>query len=317
MTNFPDLSKVTQARYIKLGPGGQWDELCIVEGTIRLGYYDVPHELALAGKLETIQRIYVKQGKAKGASTNHARQVLDFYSCGEDTVWVTFSKGFLWWGVAEPEVTLIDYDRKGHDERGNRFRRMIGGWHKTDIHGRELHRVDLAGFLTMKSGFQGTICNIRLSEFAYLMRMINAEELPEAIAARQAKATMEQAVTGLINHLEPGDFELLVDLIFSRGGWQRVGAVGGTQKTTDLELIQPLTGERAAVQVKSSTNQTQLQEYIDSFAGMGADRYFYVYHSTRQKLDVGDSSIRLVGPVELAHYAVDLGLTDWLLRKAC
>ena len=317
MTNFPDLSKVTQARFIRLGPSGNWDALCLEDGTMRFGHPDVPHELALKGELEPIKEIYARLGKAKGSDTRYANQVLDFYASGEDTVWVTFSKGFLWWGVAEPEVTLIDYDRKGHDKRGNRYRRMIGGWHKTDIRGRELHRVDLAGFLTMKSGFQGTICNLRPSEFSYLMRMIKAEELPEAIAARQAKATMEQAVSGLINHLEPDDFELLVDLIFSRGGWQRVGEVGGTQKTTDLELIQPLTGERAAVQVKSSTNQTQLQEYIDSFAGMGADRYFYVYHSSRQKLDVGDSSIRLVGPAELAQYAVDLGLTDWLLRKAC
>ncbi len=31
--------------------------------------------------------------------------------------------------------------------------------------------------------------------------------------------------------LEPQDFELLVDLVFSTSGWRRVGVVGGTQKT--------------------------------------------------------------------------------------
>ena len=43
-------SRVTAktARYIKLGGGGGWEAQCLKEGTLRLGYYEVPHELGLA-----------------------------------------------------------------------------------------------------------------------------------------------------------------------------------------------------------------------------------------------------------------------------
>jgi hypothetical protein len=50
--------------------------------------------------------------------------------------------------------------------------------------------------------------------------------------------------------LGPRDFETLVDLVFSTSGWRRQGVVGKTQKTLDLDLILPSTGERAFVQVK-------------------------------------------------------------------
>jgi len=51
---------------------------------------------------------------------------------------------------------------------------------------------------------------------------------------------------------------------------------GGNQKTIDIEMILPSTGERAFVQVKSSTNQVQLDEY-ESFLEARDDKYmFYV-----------------------------------------
>jgi hypothetical protein len=39
-------------------------------------------------------------------------------------------------------------------------------------------------------------------------------------------------------------------LIFTRGGWQRTGALGGGQADVDLVLKQPITAETAWVQVK-------------------------------------------------------------------
>jgi hypothetical protein len=45
------------------------------------------------------------------------------------------------------------------------------------------------------------------------------------------------------------------------GVWRRVGVVGGTQKTLDLDLTLPSTGERAFVQVKSRTTTAELAGY--------------------------------------------------------
>ena len=37
----PNLSKIKQALYIKLGGSGEYEKLCLADGTIRLGYHDV------------------------------------------------------------------------------------------------------------------------------------------------------------------------------------------------------------------------------------------------------------------------------------
>jgi hypothetical protein len=53
----------------------------------------------------------------------------------------------------------------------------------------------------------------------------------------------------LMKLLWPGDFETLVDLVFSTSGWRRQGPVGKTQKMLDLDIVLPSTGERAFVQI--------------------------------------------------------------------
>ena len=114
------------------------------------------------------------------------------------------------------------------------------------------------------------------------------------------------------------DFELLVDLIFSNSGWRRIGQVGKTQKTVDLELMLPTTGERAFVQVKSSAGKRQLADYLSRLEESALyDKMFFVWHSG----DVGDVSdaenanVTLLGPEVLARMVFDAGLTSWLRDK--
>ena len=54
-----------------------------------------------------------------------------------------------------------------------------------------------------------------------------------------------------------------VDLVFANSGWRRLGQVGKTQKTVDIELMLPTTGERAFVQVKSSASKQDLTQYVE------------------------------------------------------
>jgi hypothetical protein len=96
-----------------------------------------------------------------------------------------------------------------------------------------------------------------------------------------------------------------------------MGIAGGLEKTVDLELIQPLTQERAAVQVKSETDQAQLTSYQQQFNGMKMDRYFYVYHTSKQPLICSDEKVKLMGPAELAQSVANFGLMDWVMQKAC
>ena len=106
-----------------------------------------------------------------------------------------------------------------------------------------------------------------------------------------------------------------MDLVFSSSGWRRLGAVGGTQKTLDIDIELPSTGERAFVQVKSSTSDAELAEYLDQLPDLGAySRMFFVYHSGTMR-DPGDSRVVVIGPDKLAQMVVDAGLVSWLIGK--
>ncbi len=91
-------------------------------------------------------------------------------------------------------------------------------------------------------------------------------------------------------------------------------------KDIDLILEQPLTGERASVQVKSAADQSVLNACVSAFeANTPASRFFFVCHSPRSALSAstsGDRPVHLWTMEHLASAAVDQGLTDWLIERA-
>jgi hypothetical protein len=120
----------------------------------------------------------------------------------------------------------------------------------------------------------------------------------------------------LIRGLHWKDFELLVELVMTQGGWRRVSATGGVQDTVDLQLELPLTGERALVQVKSTLNQGTADEVAAELAeAAGGARAFLVYHTAPDQLSVNQEDVTLIGPEALAERAVDVGLTTWIMGK--
>ena len=62
---------VTSAKYIKLGLKGRWEGLCLGDGTIRLGYDAVPHDLAVSGNISGLRDYFVAEGFAPGIATTH------------------------------------------------------------------------------------------------------------------------------------------------------------------------------------------------------------------------------------------------------
>lgn len=302
-----------KARYIKLGGGGEWEELCLKEGTLRLGYYEVPHDLGLTKNKEAIRDMFVRDhGCDQGTALRHANQACDFYD--KDTLWITFSAGHLWWCFAAPEIEYLG-DDKTRFPQGSRLRRTVNGWCNTSISGKPLRISELNGALTKTSAYRQTICSIKDKNFDYLIRKINDEELPELQAANTARVQLLTSIPSLMKLLQWQDFELLVDLVFTQSGWRRISVVGDTLKTVDIEMILPSTGERAMIQVKSSTAQNELDEYISLFQQWNMERLFYVYHSSKTPLKKTDDSIILIGPERLAEMILEAGLVDWLLKK--
>jgi len=231
-----------------------------------------------------------------------------FYTLDESTLWITFYQGKLFWCFASSQVDEI--------ADGSRTRRTLGPWSCCDIEGHELHYDNLSGALTKVQGFRGTICTVNQAD--YLIKRINCELMPDVSEAISSLEQLERSLAILITKLGWKDFELLCDLIFTRAGWQRVSAAGKTQKTIDLELISPVSGKRAAVQVKSQSDLDTFLRYKSTFEGMSTyDEVYFAVHTPSAELAEyhSESRIVLLTGNSLAKLVVSAGLANWLIRK--
>lgn len=209
--------------------------------------------------------------REKGTATRDVIQIHDFFKATADTLWITFSAGLLWRCFARPGVA------KHKDGKGT-YRKTVDEWHNEDINGVKLTSERLSGSLLKVQGFQGTICEVK--QFEYLKRKLNGQLLPEVEEALAAENRMVRKIVPLMRLLTWQDFELLVDLVFAHSGWRRIGQVGKTQKSVELELLLPTTGERAFVQIKSFAGKSDFAEYKDHLKGSQIyDRMFFVWHS--------------------------------------
>lgn len=197
-----------------------------------------------------------------------------------------------------------------------------GTWSCLDRKGEELTIDNLDGRITQVGAFRGTICDVKFKD--YLIRRINGEVIKEVKNADKRFRILESSVEKLIKGLWWGDFELLVDLVFSRLGWQRYSVLGKTQKGIDLDLYSPSTEDRVFVQIKSNTNIKQLDEYISKFKNEYNSEYskmYYIYHSGLENINEGqikeyqDEGIKLINCHKMAGLVISAGLVKWLIDK--
>lgn len=301
-----------KALFIKLGEGGRWEADCIRDGTLRFGYREVPHELCASGDWAAVEDCARGFSRDRGAAARHVGQIRNFYEAPASTLWVTFHADRLWWCFAKQPVQVLP----GNDKE----RTTLNGWSDSDVHGAPLLKGKLSGRLLAVQGFQGTICSV--SELKYLLHKINGTVQAHVAVAQAAYENLQTQLIPIIERLHPKDLETLTDLIYRQAGWQRVGVSGGTEKDIDLDLIQPVTGERIAVQVKSRANAALWREYRQKYADMrGFSRFYFVTHSPSVDLRLesaraDDQSFILWDAQALASQAIRGGLTGWLLDKA-
>jgi hypothetical protein len=304
----PQLNKIeaSEAYFIKLGRGGEWESECLANGTLRFGYHKTPHELCLAGKWDDVRRFWEKERGHAGTATNDERQIRTFYEAGAEAIFITFCHGRLYWCRPAASIKRLPC--------GGKVRPTLEGWRDYSLNGTILTSDKLSGHLLKVQMYRGTICEVVARD--YLLRKLNDEVLPEVQAAEVAQQAHRTALVELMRLLTWQDFEILVDLVFSASGWRRIGVVGKTQKTVDLELLLPTTGERAFVQVKARADHAALGDYADRFAASGYDRMFLVWHSGRLDEAAAPDRVNLVGPERLASMVLDAGLSSWLREKA-
>lgn len=307
------MSKITakSAYFIKLGKKGEGEKRCILhDNTIQLGFNSTPHSDCLAGKWDEVKKHWISEGKTKGKATETTNQIKTFYESDEETLWITFFNRKLWWCFAEKEVIRLD--------DGGKIRKVKGNWKDHDIQGHRLTIENLSSKLTKVQSFQGTICKVK--ELEYLIRKINYQNLPEVEKAVITLDTLLEDVEPLIQNLTWKDFELLIDLIFTHSGWQRTSERGKTEKSIDLALMSPVTGNQAFVQIKSKSNMAEFKNYTKLYEDMKDEfqEMYYVVHTTNNSFSKwkDTSDIKLWDVTKLSRLVVNSGLINWLIKKA-
>lgn len=121
-----------------------------------------------------------------------------------------------------------------------------------------------------------------------------------------------------VRELHWKDYETLVDLVFRDSGWVRVSVLGQHAKAYDLELREPITGDRYVVQVKSRAGLADLHGTISQFSAEDYRRVFFLVHSPAKDLEAATDlpeHVELVAPGRLAELAIEAGLVTWLEDK--
>jgi hypothetical protein len=300
----------SKVRYIKLGEGGSWEKECLSKGIVRFGFGSAtPQRFPLCGgkKWDELKKTFLAEPRmSKGTATRFTNETRIFFEDDGTTLWLTFVGEQLCWGFLTADAP------KRHADGDGVWRTVAGGWQRADLNGEQLTKDRLSGSLTKLAAYRGTSCQVDVAD--YVIRRINGKKTLQVERALKAIREMRSSALEMMKLLGDKDFETLVDLIFTYSGWRRLGPVGRTQKTLDLDLMLPSTGERAFVQVKSKTTSAELAKYADHLEEHGPfDRMFYAFHSGDAKTD--DERVTVLGPEKLAELAVEAGLADWLIRK--
>jgi hypothetical protein len=298
-------------RFIKLGGRGEWEASCIErDNTIRLGYESPHHRESLTGNWETVRQYWLQfRNQNEGQATRDLNQIRDFYELAETDIWVTFYKRSMYWCHARKDAYEL--------EDGTRVRQVIGAWSNCDKTGKPLTIENIDGRVTKVQGFRGTICGIELPD--YVLRKIKGETQPEVEAAKKSLQSLKSSIESLIKGLWWSDFELLVDLIFAKSGWQRTSVLGKTEKDIDLDVFSPVNHKRAFVQVKSSTDAAEITAYYERYKQYEQfDEMYFVFHSflgDPQGISIDDQRLYIWDLSRIAELVIHTGLVDWLITK--
>ncbi len=306
-------------RYVKNGPGGRWWKAAYANGQLHGGWAEVPPEILKTGRSEDarpyIEALFNARGGAKAAISRDVGALRELIERPSQHVWVTFEDRRMWWCTVRDEIGVQD----GPDDtaKGHFWLTCDRPWSDRSIDGtRQLVMSELPGPVAALAGYRATVCNP--SAAADILRVIRNEEAPHVIVAREARRDYREALEGLITGLGDRDFELLVELILARDGWVRTAASGGSGADLDVEVENRSAGELAFVQVKSRSDQAQLDDYVTRFERQ-RDRYarmIFAVHSPAGPLKPPASApIQVWDRPKLADLSLRLGLGDWIERR--
>ena len=321
MSTFP--IKPREVRFIKLGRSGKWEADCRAKGILRFGWCtSEPDVIACcqAGQWDELAAYWHEGGKSKGTATAIVNATRTYWDDPGDILWITFIGEDLCWGFLEPGEPVPQPIDPNDDMDASSYRLVRGGWSSFDANGVGLGKYNLPGYVTKVTGYRATVCSVEGS--ARLVDRINGVNPPDVSLVVEAQASLMAGLVPVIQRLNWQTFEVLVEMMFSRAGWRRIGYIGRAQADKDLDLKMPLTRERAVVQIKAGTTQSDLEDYIERKRGMRAyDRLFFVYHTSKARIGVppraeGETEdVIVLDAKAVAERVVESGLVDWVLSQ--
>jgi hypothetical protein len=300
----------SSVRYVKNGRNGRWWSSAKANGQLHAGWKSIPDELLLKKDFGEIEQLFQAQyGERRGARQDF-NQVLCLLDRPSQHLWVTFEDDFMWWcTVRDDLMTNPEGETK---TRGHFWLTCAEPWSNLSLTGRKLANSELPGTVTSTAGFRATVCVPKAWET--ILRLIRGETDVDAANSAERRREYELAIQKILVRLSPQDFELLIDLILARTGWERIAARGGIREGVDIEAENPAASEIAFVQIKCSADQQVLDDYIGRFQTR-RERYarmIFAVHTPRGHLtSPRDLPVQVWAGHKVAELVVRLGLGRW------
>ena len=318
------LGMPSTVRYIKLGSGNSGtDNRCINDCISYIGFGtddDQLFELASKGLWDEFKNLQYERDVVgsvqarKQRATSATNQVRAFFEAGDDTLWITFFGGFMYHArLSNSSRPVISNELRGCT------RAIAGAWSNRDEQNKELKVENLSGNLTKIRGYKGTSCTLSNDQFDYLLTRLSGKVPSYIERINKSQEELIDGVKSAIKTLQPKDFELLVEILFSTF-LRRIGKAGGSEKFIDITYEERMSPDQVvAVQVKSHASREIVVEYCQSVEFERYKDVYIVFH-TPDFLDLDDlleaqPTLKVVDVHGLARLVVDSGLIHWLKEK--
>jgi len=295
--------------YIKLGSGGNWAKECIENNYIKIGFTEISSDIILTKDVKSIKAEYERVCKSNYEAGNFSSQLFLFPDTDENTIWITFHNQLMYWCRAE-----LNFEVKADNTK---IKKCIIPWQASSKGGTELRLDNLSGKLLKTQGFRGTLCVPAAED--YVIRKINDKEDEELVALKHSKDEVLTSLNIIVKNLYWDDFELLIDLLFLRAGFQRVSEAGALLKEIDLSLFHPVLNLNVFVQIKCECDYKTYLEWKNKVEAQLYDLFYFVCNIPKGDLinfKEENKKFHLLKDIELAEMILLNGLIDWVMRKA-
>lgn len=319
------LGMPSAVRYIKLGSGNsRIDDRCINDCISYIGFGtddDQLFELASKGLWDEFKNLQYERNSFVGSeqarkqrATSATNQVRAFFEAGDETLWITFYGGFMYHArLSNCSKPVISNELHGCT------RAIASAWSNRDEQDKELKVENLSGNLTKIRGYKGTSCTLSSDQSAYLLTRLSGKVPSYIEKINKSQEDLIDGVKSAIKTLQPKDFELLVEILFSTF-LRRIGKAGGNVKFIDITYEERMNPDQVvAVQVKSHASREIIVKYCESVEFERYKDVYIVFH-TPECLDLDDlleaqPTLKIIDVSELARLVVDSGLIHWLKEK--